>query len=232
MPSDLLLVDDLMLLLLHDDGSTIAGAGTLHYTLGGALVMDLALGEHIALEDEGRRSLNGPRIEVTAGASPADPLLAASLERLRAKQQRLQPAILTLGAGLYTTILERLEERGLIRREQRTRLGIFRTTRWPAADTEHEAQVRERIVAVLTEGAEPDLRTAALIGLVHASGQMPALHPPLPWTKQSIARAQAIQQGDWGASAVGTAISRHALAVTLSAASAGIAAATAANQSP
>lgn len=141
-----------------------------------------------------------------------------------AKQRRVQVLILALGSDLLPVLQQRLMDRGLITQEKRRVLGLFRTTRWPATDAAHEADLRRRIRAVLEDGAEPDPRTAAVIGLVYASGAMPALRPPLPWTSTTVARAQAIQEGDWGASAVNAAVTRTAAAIAVSSAAAAAAA--------
>lgn len=223
MDDTILLVEDLLLLLLDDDGASISGAGTLHYTLGGAVLVELALGGWVQVDTDDRRSANGPVVMPTGQPRPTDPLLAQAMEVVAAKEQRVQVLILALGGNLLPVLQQRLMDRGLITQEKRRVLGLFRTTRWPATDAEHEADLRRRIVAVLQDGAEPDARTAAVIGLVYASGAMPALRPPLPWNSTTVARAQAIQQGDWGASAVEAAVTRTAAAIAVAAAASAIA---------
>ncbi|MFD3505193.1 GPP34 family phosphoprotein [Streptomyces sp. NPDC058678] len=47
MQKDLLIVEDLMLLMFDDSSGAIAGAGTLHYTPGGAVLVELAQGGRI-----------------------------------------------------------------------------------------------------------------------------------------------------------------------------------------
>lgn len=226
MQNDLLIVEELMLLLLDDDGASISGAGTLHYTLGGAVLVELALLDRVELDqDSGGGFLNGNIVRPKGVERLEDPLLQEALEAVRVKDIRVQPLILTLGGSLRPVLLERLEKRGLISREQGRFLGIFRTTRWPAGDARHEEELRERIRAVLVEGREPDPRTAAVIGLVYASGAMPALRPPLPWNSTTVTRARKIQEGDWGADAVSDAVQRTAAAIAASSAAVAISAA-------
>lgn len=219
-----LIAEDLLLLLLDDDGASISGAGTLHYTLGGAVLVELALRGWVQIDTDDRRSANGPLVIPTGIPRPDDPLLAEAMTVVSAKQRRVQVLILALGSDLLPVLQQRLMDRGLITQEKRRVLGLFRTTRWPATDAAHEADLRRRIRAVLEDGAEPDPRTAAVIGLVYASGAMPALRPPLPWTSTTVARAQAIQEGDWGASAVNAAVTRTAAAIAVSSAAAAAAA--------
>lgn len=223
---DLLIVDDLMLLLMDDDGATVRGAGTLHYTLGGALLTELALLGRIETDESG--ILNGPRVTPVGDEPLGDPLLQSAFDTVTAKTQRVQPLLMALGADLWKVVRDRLVERGLLRPEEKRILGVFRSTRFPAGDAQHEAQLRARILRVLVDGEAADARTAAVIGLLHASGAMPALSPPLPWTSQTVERAMQLQRGDWGAEAVSTAVQRTAAAIAASAASASVTAATAA----
>lgn len=220
--TDALIVDDLMLLLLDDDGATIRTAGTLHYTLGGALLAELALRERIALDETRPGWVNGAMVTSVGEAELDDPLLQSAFDTVAEKPQRVQPLLLTLGAGLWKTVLERLEQRGLVAREQKRFLGFFKTTSWPTRDAAHEAELRAEILAALEGGAIPSDRTAIVIGLIHASGAMPALDPPLPWNSTIATRAQAFQDGEWGAAAVGSAISRSVVQAAVAAAAAAI----------
>ncbi|WP_422678071.1 GOLPH3/VPS74 family protein [Blastococcus brunescens] len=115
------------------------------------------------------------------------------------RTRRVQPLLLALGGDLWRVVRDRLVERGLLRREESRWLGVFRSTRWPADDERHEAQLRVRIRRVLEDGETPDPRTAVIIGLLYASGSMPALRPALPWTSQTVTRAQDLLRGEWGA---------------------------------
>lgn len=220
--SDLLIVDDLMLLLLDDDGASVQAAGTLYYTLGGAVLTELALRGRIRVDESG--ILNGPRVFPDGEGPLPDPLLQSAYDTIAARTQRVQPLLVAIGADLGTVVIDRLAARGLVRREDRKVLGIFRSTRWPAADEEHEAGMRARIRAVLEHGQEPDPRTAAVIGLLSASGALPSLRPPLPWTSVTVTRAQEIERGHWGSEAVASAVTRTAAAVAAASAAVAVSA--------
>lgn len=204
--SELLVVEELMLLLLDDDGASIQAAGTLFYTLGGAVLAELALLGRVEVDDSG--SLNGPRV-LPIGTGPLpDPLLQSAYDRIAAKPQRLQPLIATIGADLSGVVLQRLADRGILRRHETRFLRVFRSSRWLTADMRHEAKLRVGIRAVLVDGQEPDPRTAVTIGLLYASGGMPSLRPPLPWTTTTVGRAQELANGYWGSEAVSQAVAR------------------------
>ncbi|MFV2022594.1 GOLPH3/VPS74 family protein [Micromonospora sp. LOL_023] len=209
--TDLLIVDDLMLLLMDDDGASIQAAGTLDYTLGGAVLTELALLNRIQTDDSG--GLNGPRV-TTAGDGPLPgPLLQSAYDTIAEKTQRVQPLLVTLGADLWRVVVDRLVARGLLRREETRVLRVFRTTRWPAGDGTHEPRLRARIRGILEAGEGPDPRTAAIIGLLFASGAMPSLRPPLPWTSTTVTLAGEIARGHWGPKAVAAAVTRTAAAI-------------------
>ncbi|GAB3671341.1 GOLPH3/VPS74 family protein [Saccharopolyspora tripterygii] len=222
MHHDTLIVEDLMLLLLHDEHGTIAGEGTLHHTLGGAMLVELALGG-AADADEGRASLNGPEVRAVGDVPIEDPLLRSAYDVVAEKTQRMQPLLLQIGSGLREAVTDRLVERGLVRREEKRVLGIFRSTRWPAEDSQHEADLLENVRSVLEDGAEPDPRTAAVIALLSSSGALPTLHPTPKWSSRVATRAKEIEQGSWGASAVNAAVTRTAAAIAASSAAVSVA---------
>lgn len=222
MHHDTLIVEDLMLLLLHDEHGTIAGAGTLHYTLGGAMLVELALRGAIDAE-EGRASLNGPEVRAVGDVPIEDPLLRSAYDAVAQKTQRVQPLLLKIGGGLREPVIDRLVERGLVRREEKRVLGVFRSTRWPAEDSQHEADLLEDVRAVLEDGSEPDSRTAAVIALLSSSGALPTLHPTPKWSSRVATRAKEIEQGSWGASAVNAAVTRTAAAIAASSAAVSVA---------
>ncbi|BCJ61764.1 GPP34 family phosphoprotein [Micromonospora endophytica] len=83
----------------------------------------------------------------------------------------------------------------------------------PAADEAHEERLRARIRRILEVGETPDPRTAATIGLLFASGAMPSLRPPLPWTSTTVIRASEIARDHWGPEVVAAAVTRTAAAI-------------------
>ena len=210
---DLLIAEELMLLLLADDGRSISAAGTLHYPLGGALLVELALIGRVELDETSGGFVSGPIVRPLGNGPLGDPLLQSAYDTVVERPRRVQTLLALLGADLWSVLLERLEQRGVIRREKAKFLGIVPTTRYPADDGRPETALRNRILDVLVHEHDPDARTAAVIGLVYASGAMPALRPPLPWNSTTVQRAQQLRDGDWGAAAVGKAVERTALAV-------------------
>ncbi|MEU6646896.1 GPP34 family phosphoprotein [Saccharomonospora sp. NPDC046836] len=227
MQNDMLLVEDLMMLLLDDETGTPAAAGTLHYTLGGAVLVELALRGRV--ETEGGEGLNGPKVLAVGDGSLSDPLLQSAYEKVAERPRRVQPLLLHIGGGLRKPVIDRLIERGLIRREKKRVLGVFPMTMLPAEDTGHEAELRRKIRAVLEDGESPDTRTGALIALLSSSGALPALRPPIKWSGKVYKRAKEIEKGHWGAEGVSTAVTRTAVAIAVSTAAVSISVVTSAS---
>ncbi|MEV4994839.1 GOLPH3/VPS74 family protein [Streptomyces niveus] len=214
MRNETLIVEDLLLLMFDDTSGTIAGEGTLYYTLGGAVLVELALGKHVRV-DENDQGLNGLRVHAVTADPPVDPLLRAAHEKIAARKRGVQTLLIEIGTGMRETVLDRLVERGMLRQETKKTLGLFRTTATKAADTGHKKALMEKVRAVLVDGAEPDVRTTALVGLLSASGTLPNLHRSIPWSGKIYKRAKALEQGSWGAEAVNAAVMRTVAATTV-----------------
>ncbi len=173
MQDETLIVEDVMLLLLDDSSGAIAGAGTLHYVLGGAVLVDLALRGRVEIDEQEkgwRSALNGPLVRALDGDPISDPVLREALETVDEKPQRVMPLLIGIGANLREPVIDRLVERGLIRRESGRFLRLFPTTRLPVADGRHESVMRRRVADLLEGGPVQDARTAAIAALVSASG--------------------------------------------------------------
>ncbi|MEV4761872.1 GPP34 family phosphoprotein [Micromonospora chokoriensis] len=205
------LVEDLLLLLFQPASGTIAGENTLFYVLGGAVLADLALGEHLTTTDRGR-------VSSVAGHPPSDSLLRPAWDYLAEKPRGVQTALAAIGPALREPVLQRLVARGDIDQEPRKVLGLFRTTALRDGRTERRSRLLADVRRVLVDGAEPQPRVAALAALLSASGTLPQFHREIPWTSPVISRAKELEQGDWGADAAGAAVTRTVTATVVNSA--------------
>ncbi|GAA5154529.1 hypothetical protein GCM10023340_38220 [Nocardioides marinquilinus] len=211
----LLVAEDLLLLLLDDERGTPPSGVPVDTVLGGAVLVELASGGHVAVAEQTSR-WRAAKVRATGTTPPpSDPVLAEALTTVAAKEREASDLVDRLGKGLRSRLADRLVDRGVLEREDEKVLGLFSRTRWPAADREHEAAVRERLQAVLVDGAEPDERTVAIAALLHAvsraektvdRGDVPA--------REVRRRAKDLAEGTWGAEAVGDAIAAVTLATT------------------
>ncbi|WP_428965791.1 GOLPH3/VPS74 family protein [Micromonospora fluostatini] len=205
------LAEDLLLLLFQPNSGgragtgTIAGENTLFHTLAGAVLADLGLGDHVRT---GAGRGGSTRVEAVADHPPADDILRSAWDYLLAKPRGVQTVLAAIGPTLRSPLLDRLVERGDIRREARTALGLFRTTVLGDGGNGRRARLLDDVRDVLVEGAERQPRVAALVGLLSGSGTLPQFHREIPWTAPVIARAKELEQGNWGAGAAAEAVTR------------------------
>ncbi|TNH28697.1 GPP34 family phosphoprotein [Micromonospora orduensis] len=205
------LAEDLLLLLFQPRSGTIAGENTLFYVLGGAVLADLALGDHLTTVARGR-------VSSVAGHPPSDDLLRPAWDYLAGKPRGVQMALAAIGPALRKPVLERLVARGDIDQEPRKVLGLFRTTALRDGRTERRARLLADVRQVLVDGAEPQVRVAALAALLSASGTLPQFHREIPWTSSVISRAKELERGDWGADAAAAAVTRTVTATVVNSA--------------
>ena len=157
------LCEQLMVLLLTDDGKPVA-ATTTGYLLAGALLADLVV--------RGRVDLAGPGETVPAGGvlvrSPmptGDDLLDDALERVRRREGgRPSSVIRPLSKGTRSAVLERLTAAGIVGVSSRRVLGLFPVRSWPLVHPGHAARARRAVQAVVesTGPARPRDRHADL----------------------------------------------------------------------
>src|SRR3954453_5385553 len=93
--------------------------------------------------------------------------------------------------------------------------GSRRPARWPAADDRRQRELAQRLHDVLVTGVTPDLRTAALVGLLAAIDAAPAaVAAPDRATRKAVARrATEVGEGDWAAEGVRRAVKAAQAAV-------------------
>jgi hypothetical protein len=196
------LAEDLLLVLFQPDSATIAGEGTLFYTLGGAVLADLALGGHVR-DDPG-----STRVEAVADRPPADDILRPAWDYVTEKPRHVQTVLAAIGPRLRSPLLDRLVERGDLRRTERKTLGLFTTKVLEDGGTGRRSRLVEEIRRVLVDGQEPQPRVAALAALLSGSGTLPQFSREIPWSTPVITRAKELEQGNWGAGAAAEAVTR------------------------
>ncbi|MEU6788229.1 GPP34 family phosphoprotein [Nonomuraea angiospora] len=190
------IAEDLLLLAHHDEKGTQLVAGTqLDPALAGALLAELAV--------NGRLELSAKKVTVKDPSPLGDSELDATLARIAEEGKERKPAwwVQRLqSAKLRRRLLTRLAESGVLTEQRGKVLGIFPTTRWPEADPDVEAAVRDRVTSALA-GADPDARTAVLIAIAHAAKLDRKAFP-----EASGQRVKEIAEGAWAADAVAQTI--------------------------
>lgn len=183
------LPEAVMLLLFNPRNGTIVGEGTsLLYTLGGAMLAELAIRAHVRLDDGQRRAL-------AVGDAPEDPLLRGAWS-----------LVIDIGTRSRESTLDSLVARGEIRRYPRRILGLIPSHALEDGGTGARERLLVAVKAALMDGLEPDNRTAAIIALLSASGNLAAMHADIPWSGDIYTRGKEFERGEWGASAASDVI--------------------------
>ncbi len=200
-----LIAEDLLLLLL-DDESGKPLTQQLQIALGGAVLVELAVGGMVEVV-ESDSLWRSAKVHPVEGARPGDPVLQSAWETVREKERSAQSLVEKLGKGLSDTLCSRLVERGILERRDDRLLGLFPRTRWPARDTSHEDALCRALTVVLVDGSDPDPRTGALVALLHAVDRAHKSVPhPGVGDRDVKKRAKEVAEGQWAAKAVKDAI--------------------------
>jgi hypothetical protein len=212
----MLIAEDLLLLLYDDEsGKPITRAPVLDYALAGAVLIELTMLGKLDVAGEGEEVKRG-RLKVLDVSPTGDAILDERLSYVAGKAgKRPEDQVGRLSKKLREQLLARLAERGVLTAEEGKVLGIFPTTRWPAKDAWHEAEVRSALESVLRVGASPDQRTGALIALLSALNVVPKVVTDAVDKSALKKRAKQIAESDWAADAVKKAVTEMQAAVTM-----------------
>jgi hypothetical protein len=209
------LAEDLLLLLLDPRHGAVAGEGMpLFHVLAGGVLVELALREDVTIDD--RTTWSGRRVRATGTEPPADPLLRSTWDRVADRPVDVHQLVAETGPRLRAPVLDRLVERGDVLRERRRLLGVLPSTALRPGGTGRREAVLAPVRAALVDGADPDTRTAALAGLLSASGSLPQLHREIPWSGAVHDRGKELERGAWGAEAAAEAVRRTVAALVAS----------------
>ncbi|WP_199422454.1 GOLPH3/VPS74 family protein [Actinotalea solisilvae] len=200
----MILADDLLLLLTDDRSGRPAETGVrLENVVAGAALTELLLLSRVRLTGPGE-SVRAGRVVVEDATPVGDPLLDEALRRVGHGTPKAPHTLLAhLRPGLLEALRARLVERGVLRVEAGRVLGLFPRTSWPAEDSTHEAQLRERLREVLALGREPSEREAGVVALLHAVNRVQNVLGDLGVPGGQVrSRATTIAQRHVGADAV------------------------------
>jgi hypothetical protein len=215
LPDQPALAEDILLLLFGPRTGAIAGDGmALFHTLAGAVLVDLADQERVAIAE--RQTWHGQPVCALGASPPVDPLLRGTWERVAAKPVDVQSLILEIGPGLRESVLERLIRRGHLHREHRRFLGVVPYAVLRDGGTSRRAELLAVVRTALVDGADPDARTATLAALLSASGVLAWLAAEIPWSGAVYTRGKALEGGEWGAAAAAEAVRRTTVALIAS----------------
>lgn len=172
---DIDLAEKLLQLAYQDDGSPAPDSSFLDYGLAGAVLVELVIAGRVAPVD-GRLRLVNPR-------PTGDPVVDRGLAEIAKARTEAsaQEWVGWLSAGLRGAVLDRLTERGLLRRQDQRVLWVFPTSRYPSATYGQPApEIDARRRLALAGARPPDPRTHVLWSLVRSTGLVASAFPGHP----------------------------------------------------
>lgn len=214
MPVQLIAEDVLVLLLDAGTGRPRTEATRLDFALAGALLVELSLDGRIDVRDGGRRA----PVVVLDGRRTEDALLDEALQLMGQRSRRADQLVPALSKGLRSRLIDRLEDRGRVRRERRRLLGLFPVQRVYPVETRRDRELVQRLRDVLLAGVAPDPRTSVVVALlasIDAAWRVTGASDRR--TRTAVRRrAKDIAQGQWAAEGVRRAVQAVEAAVAAS----------------
>ena len=157
--------EELMLLLLHDDGKFISvHSWSLNHALAGAVLIDL--------EMEGRIDTDLEKLMLVDATPVGDSLLDPTLVQIAAEEQHdaryWVGHIADESKSIHDEALERLIDRGILERRDDSFLWVLKSRRYPVVDGTATREVKLRIMSLLFSEDIPDPRDVVIIALADA----------------------------------------------------------------
>jgi hypothetical protein len=191
--------EQLLLLSLDDESGTAKESAKVALAISAASLVELVLAGRIDVTDD--------KVTVVDATPLGEPALDTALAAIGGKGSpgKTKDWITQLKTDAVARANTGLIEKGLVREEKKKVLGLFPVRRYPEADGSVEAAVRQRLDAVVLQGATPDARTASLVALLHGA-KLHRLAFPDADARRVAAAMESISHGEWSAAAV-----RHAV---------------------
>nr|WP_274389149.1 GPP34 family phosphoprotein [Streptomyces taklimakanensis] len=194
--------EEIMLLSLDDESGATQDWSSTGWGVAGGILLDLVMAGRVAVDDG--------RLTVVDRTPTGVPLLDGRLERIAdwlgdGGRKKTSGWLTKDQPKAVADAVDSLCERGLVAERRHRVLGLFPVRRYPEADGSVEREVRERLVSVVVDGAEPDDRTCGLVALLHATRLYRQAFPDLP-RKRVEPRMAEIAEGNWAGESVRGAI--------------------------
>ena len=166
--------EEMMLLMLDDEGGKFIDVPTvsLEHALAGSVLMDLAL--------ERRVDTDPKQLFVIDPTPTGDDLLDPTLARIVQAEETYDCGHWIKASAVHADeirerALDRLVERGILRREEDRFMWVLPTRRYPIIDNKTVREVKLRIMEVLFSDEIPDARDIIIISLSDVCGILRSL---------------------------------------------------------
>jgi len=172
--ASLLLHEEVLLLALRDREGTIPFGSAYTFAVAGALLAELVVRRRIELSGVAKKRT----VQLTDSKPVGEEVLDDALSRI-VRARRTASATTWVGrlaqlSRLKHRVAERLCHRGILRREEREVLLLFRRYVYPTIHPEPERRIVERLrTAIFTHSHDTDARTLVLLSISHRAGLLP-----------------------------------------------------------
>ncbi|GAB5523023.1 MAG: hypothetical protein Roseis2KO_08950 [Roseivirga sp.] len=164
---ELNLVEEYLLIALDDDkGAFVIDSTHLHYGFAGAVLLELAVREKIDIDGD-YLHLKSHSQEPEAALNQAINLIRESDKTKKVKHWL--DALARKAGEMKQATLQRLIERGVLRKEEHKILWIIPNNKYPTSNSNPENKVRERLNNVILNGARSEPRDVMLLSLIDVS---------------------------------------------------------------
>ena len=171
----LTLIEEILLLTLDDHGSFLpVPEYSLEIASAGAILMDLALRDKLDAD---------PQVLMLVDPTPTgDDILDPVLQELGRAEGELQLREwlmrLAKRESIRKSALDRLVERGILRRDEKKLLWVFGSRRYPVIDNREQTEAKLRILEILLTDEIPDPTDVVLICLANACSLFQSILSP------------------------------------------------------
>lgn len=169
--------EEVLLLALRDDKGTPAHGAWHQQAIAAAVVAELLMQGRLGVEDSGRKQLLHALGDVVLGHELLDDFWAQVRDAPK-------PAALKTWLGRFAVIRDlreraarNLVDRGILRRDERTVLLLFKRTVYPEADGRPEEEIIGRLERALYTEEPVDPGTAVLLSVADATGLLGLTFP-------------------------------------------------------
>jgi Golgi phosphoprotein 3 len=156
--------EEIMLLALRDREGTVAAGAMYQYAIGGAILAELLLSQHIRAAESGKKTV----VKVVNPSRPDDPIIDECLSLVRnSKKPRTLQHWVSRFAGvkkLPHRVAEQLCRRGILRADEDKVLLFFTRKVYPEVNPERISE------AIFTDSNDLDPNTVVLVSLANSVG--------------------------------------------------------------
>jgi hypothetical protein len=160
------LIEEFLLIALDDDkGKFVIDSTYLSHGLAGAILLEMALREKI--------DISGETVKLINDSYEVEMVINKVVDQIKAAPQRKVKKWIELLARqaneLKKETLLRLENKGILRKEEHKILWVIPNNKYPTSNITPENKVRQRLDDVLMNGAQSETRDIMLLTLIDVS---------------------------------------------------------------